>query len=303
MKSLTVLFICLFLCAACQEGRIQRADEEYDVSVSSPSFTGEKPVMFFDEGHNNFHTSDGLYKPFVSLLGNDGFEIIPLREQFSSASLEGANVLVIANAMGTNELNDSPAFEREECAAVSEWVAQGGSLLLIADHFPFGPAAQPMASVFGVSFHGGLVSDSVFFAEGTGDHSQIVFSRANGHLKDHPVTAGIEKVVIFSGQSLLGPPGSSAFLKLSSHSYDLRADVKVSGDGSDTRVEVNYIDPKPALDKAVGIALNYGKGKVVVLGEAAMLTAQRIGNNIRVGMNSNEGNRLLALNIMHWLVS
>ena len=49
--------------------------------------------------------------------------------------------------------------------------------------------------------------------------------------------------------------------------------------------------------------MNFGKGHVVVLGEAAMLSAQLAGpNGNPFGMNRpGIDNRQLALNIMHWL--
>ena len=66
-----------------------------------------------------------------------------------------------------------------------------------------------------------------------------------------------------------------------------------------------------AAGRAQGIALMFGKGRVVVLGEAAMLSAQLftgpaaqlVGKDeIRIGMNyPGIDNRQLALNIMHWL--
>ena len=50
-----------------------------------------------------------------------------------------------------------------------------------------------------------------------------------------------------------------------------------------------------------GLALTFGKGRVVVMGEAAELSAQLIGTE-RFGMNTpGLDNRQLALNIMHWL--
>jgi hypothetical protein len=50
-----------------------------------------------------------------------------------------------------------------------------------------------------------------------------------------------------------------------------------------------------------GLALTWGRGRLVVLGEAAMLTAQ-IARGAKFGMNSpGNDNRQLALNIMHWL--
>jgi 2-polyprenyl-6-methoxyphenol hydroxylase-like FAD-dependent oxidoreductase len=57
-----------------------------------------------------------------------------------------------------------------------------------------------------------------------------------------------------------------------------------------------------AAGRAQGIALQFGKGRIVVLGEAAMLTAQIAGKGFPFGMNTpGVDNRQLALNIMHWL--
>jgi hypothetical protein len=48
--------------------------------------------------------------------------------------------------------------------------------------------------------------------------------------------------------------------------------------------------------------MNYGKGRVVVFGEAAMFTAQLQGKS-KVGMNEKSAsqNFQFLLNVMHWL--
>ena len=63
----------------------------------------------------------------------------------------------------------------------------------------------------------------------------------------------------------------------------------------------------PAL-AAQGLAFDYGRGRVVILGEAGMLSAQRIRYppesgqaDRRFGMNAAPGNARFALNILHWL--
>jgi hypothetical protein len=58
-----------------------------------------------------------------------------------------------------------------------------------------------------------------------------------------------------------------------------------------------------AAGRAQGIVLTAGKGRIVVMGEAAMLSAQMAGpNGMKFGMNRpGIDNRQLALNIMHWL--
>ncbi len=70
------------------------------------------------------------------------------------------DILVIANALG--EVSDGsmgPAFTSMECDAVRDWVRGGGSLLLIADHAPFGDAAAILAQRFGVEMGRGYVMD------------------------------------------------------------------------------------------------------------------------------------------------
>ena len=59
----------------------------------------------------------------------------------------------------------------------------------------------------------------------------------------------------------------------------------------------------PTHNHSQGLAFEYGAGRVVVLGEAAMLTAQIRGpEKIPFGMNVlGNDNRQLGLNIMHWL--
>ena len=81
-----------------------------------------------------------------------------------------------------------------------------------------------------------------------------------------------------------------AFLKL--------ADTAIDALAPDRKTKVS------AAGRAQGIALKFGKGRVVVLGEAAMLTAQLAGPEKAPfgGLNvPGIDNKQLALNIMHWL--
>lgn len=62
-------------------------------------------------------------------------------------------------------------------------------------------------------------------------------------------------------------------------------------------------DPISAAGRAQGIAMTLGKGKVILMGEAGMLSAQVVmPQQVKFGMNrSGIDNRQLALNMMHWL--
>jgi hypothetical protein len=96
----------------------------------------------FDEAHNNFHTAGGRYKPFADLIANDGYQVAPNKQRFAKQTLEGFDVLVVANALGSHDLDaqeaSNPAFTESECDAVRGWVRNGGTLLLVADHAPRG---------------------------------------------------------------------------------------------------------------------------------------------------------------------
>jgi hypothetical protein len=271
----------------------QVADPNFDAKVATPAFTRVRPKILFDEAHHNFHTTTGRYKPFAELARNDGFDVTPNLERFSRALLQTFEVLVIANALGGDGGEASrPAFTEAECDAVSEWVKAGGRLLLVADHAPFGDAAQILAKRFGVDMSRGYTFEG---PTPTGQSTTLSFTRENGRLGDHFIVNGrsqterVNHVRTFTGQSLKGPEGSVAFLQLG----DDAKDVSTPDDKNATS----------AAGRAQGLAFVFGRGRVVVMGEAAALSAQITGPERRpMGMNAPENdNRQLALNIMRWL--
>lgn len=278
--------------AALSGGSGQRSDPNFDTKVARPAYTDTHPRVFFDEAHHNFHTTGGRYKPFADLVANDGYKVSPNGDPFTREDLAGAEVLVIANALGAEGMGQpgatNSAFTDAECDAVRDWVRDGGSLLLITDHAPFGSAAESLAGRFGVGMSKGYTSDP---ANSEGGETWLVFNRTNTLLGDHPITAGrdeserVNRVQTFTGQSLKGPADSVAILKLGDSAFD---------EGDDGK-------PVKAAGRSQGLAFPFGKGRVVVLGEAAELSAQLIGSN-RIGMNvPGLDNRQLALNVMHWL--
>src|SRR5205085_4407442 len=102
----------------------------------------------------------------------------------SAESLRNLQILIIANALG-ERYGDAAraAFTQAEIDALTLWVQQGGCLLLIADHAPFGFAAGPLAASFGVKMHMLYARDDNN-KEGW-DNERLVFSRDNGLLGEH----------------------------------------------------------------------------------------------------------------------
>ena len=291
-------FICLLLLAVyCTVNAQQMADPEFNTAVENPAYSKSGPRVMFDEAHNNFHTMDGRYKPFVELIINDGYRVIRNRGPFTKLSLDSFKVLIIANALGGEDMDDEgadkPAFTDVECDAVRDWVRDGGSLLLIADHAPFGGAAANLAKRFDVEMSKGFTYDEANSAEG--NPSFIIYSRENKLLLQHPITEGrrasekINSVMSFTGQSLVGPKDSHSVLKLSDTSKDTPDRDRTSSTS--------------AAGRAQAVAFKFGKGRVVIQGEAAMLSAQISGpEKFKMGMNvPGTDNRQYALNLMHWL--
>jgi hypothetical protein len=290
--------IVLIICVIC--GSVfaqQQPDLEFNTSVENPAYKKDGPRIMFDEAHHNFHTTEGRYKPFVDLLLNDGYRVIRNRQPFSKTRLSGFKILVISNALGAEEMDDEgadkPAFNDDEIQAVQDWVKGGGALLLIADHAPFGGAAAALASRFGVDMSKGYTLDKANSVAESPSH--LLFTRENKLLGSHPIIEGrneherINSLRSFTGQSLKGPDGSVAILKL-----------------SDTATDSPSGDPKTAVSaagRAQALAVKFGKGRVVVQGEAAMLSAQVSGQeNRQMGMNvPGYDNKQYVLNVLHWL--
>ena len=287
----------LLLIAATTANAQQEADPEFDTRVAVPAYSKNFPRVSFDEAHNNFHTVDGRYKPFANLMFSDGYQVIVNRKPFDKASLRTFKIVVIANALGAEDLDDEgadrPAFTEEEAQELHDWVRDGGALLLIVDHAPFGAAAEVLAKRFGVSMSKGFVFDPHHSLPSSA--ALLIFSRENKLLLDHPITQGrneaerINRVLTFTGQALKGSDNAVGFLKLGEGARDTP-----SRDGKEST---------SVAGQAQGLAFKFGKGRVVVLGEAAMLSAQIAGpQKSRMGMNvPGSDNRQLALNIMHWL--
>jgi hypothetical protein len=285
---------------ALQQTGGQMADPNFNAKVEKPAYKMNKrgPKVLFDEAHNNFHTASGRYKPFADLITNDGYQVMPNKQLFAADVLRGYRVLVISNALGAPAMGapaaSNPAFTEAESDAVRDWVRGGGSLLLIADHAPMGSANQILGQRFGVDMSKMFTVDAQNSDKESGNPGFIVYTRESGRLADHPVTRGrndserVNKVIAFTGQSLKGPADSVAFMKLADTAMDAMP-------GNDK--------PVSAAGRAQGIAIEFGKGRVIILGEAGMLSAQVVGaQRTQFGMNrAGIDNRQLALNIMHWL--
>ena len=293
----------------------QDADASFRPRVEAPAFTDRPwPRLAIDEGHTNVHTAGGRYRPFARLMERDGFRVIPSEGRITPEALRNTDIFVTANPLGytgmaqqlANRVGlarvvrlDADAFDADEIALLAAWVTDGGRALIVADHAPAATAARRLAEAFGVEMTTWWAEDREHSAEG--NPATLVFSRDNGLLGDHAILRGrndaeqINRVMTFTGQALKPGPGGEVLLRLSptAREYPFRVSREQQG--------------RSAAGLAQAVAVKVGKGRVVVVGEAAALTAQRIetpgATPYLMGMNR-EGtdNQQFALNITRWLM-
>ena len=279
----------------------QVADTNFNPVILKPEYPrGKGPVVAIDEGHNNFHTVDGRYLPFARLVRSDGYKVESYKGDFTGTQLKEIRILVIANALNKINIQNwyvptPSAFSADEIETVRKWIENGGSLFLIADHMPFGGAAAELASAFGFTFTNGFAAD-------TSKRGDIFFYRKDGSLASCAITNGrnedetVNKVVTFTGQAIRIPAGATSILRFGDRFLLMETDTAWVFD--------SYTRYTRIRDWSQGGYMKYGKGRVVMFGEAAMFSAQLSGaNKYKAGMNSDyaEENYKLLLNIIHWL--
>ena len=278
----------------------QAADTLGIPAVASPAYpAGKGPVVLIDEAHGNYHTASGRYRPFATLLERDGYVVGRQRAMFSATALDPGTILVIANALAPRNQEDwslptPSAFDPQEIAAIRQWVEEGGSLLLIADHIPFGGAAEALAAAFGVRMTNSYATEP-------GRNGIFTFRRGDGSLADHPITRGrnpaeqVDSLRAFAGQAFwVAGAESTPILKLAPTTI-LRLPVKSE--------EMNERTPQiSGAGMLQGALLRPGKGRLAVFGEAAMFSAQAAGP-LRFGFNDPAApqNAQFVLNTLHWL--
>ncbi|HSG40960.1 MAG TPA: DUF4350 domain-containing protein [Thermoanaerobaculia bacterium] len=284
----------------------QENDATFDTSVTCPAYAaGVGPRLLIDEAHRNLHTVQGRYASFAQVARNDGYRVESWTKAFVTGELPEKAILVIANAQGEEKPTD-PAFQPDEILALRQWVESGGSLFLIADHAPFGTAAQTLAEAFGIRMIDGHVRDVQHQATGLPGPFFLEFTQASGLLGDHAILRGrsqseqIRRVVTFAGQALSATPPAVVLLRLGD-----KAESVANPNGADSTVQ-------PVGGSAQAVAVEIGKGRVVVAGEAGLFGAQIIRGEaarraglqetLRFGMNHpGTDDRQLLLNVLHWL--
>ena len=324
-------FICAFLLGSTAAIAQQVPDTEFHFANANPAYPqGSGPQVCMDGAHHNFHTLEGRYLAFGRLLREDGYQVRELSESFSREVLDACKVVVIAGA--ADESNTSgqafphaSAFSKEELNVLMAWIHDGGSLLLIADHPPYAGAAFALATMLGFDVLDGYAGSSL-----QSPTSAMIF----GDLDEEVVRKSAEALGAPAERfrQLLGDPGklgSHAILAGRNERERITSVATFTGCAfhPSTRIQpLLILGPKAGGAVNIGQnlqgaqpddiplfslggwlqggALRFGRGRVVMLGEAAMCSAQRAGpQHTPMGMNIPlaSQNPQFCLNIVHWL--
>jgi hypothetical protein len=291
MRKIYLTLVCLgLMLAGCAQE--QQVDSSFRPTVNPSLYAkGKGPLLLIDSGHNNFHTLADKYAPFGWVAEQAGF-VVSGFGKIDSASLSVATILVIANALHSDNVDNwrqpvLPAFRQDEIEMLQQWVNNGGSLFLIADHMPFAGAVSNLAQVFGFSLYDG-------FAYNRPQQKFDVFTVANGMLQSDMIANSIDSVVSFTGHAFAISDSASSIIRL-----DETYKVLMPQEAWRFSKDMKMIDAGGLSQLAY---TRYGNGKVVMAGEAAMFTAQRVGD-IKIGMNMDgaRGNLPLLLRLLKWL--
>ncbi len=318
-------------------------DTEYRFDNVDPAYQGDSgPNVCIDEAHFNLHTAEGIYRPFAELLRGDGYGVTRFRSGFTADALRDCEILLIANAAAqANSVGfgapqshwaypHASAFVREEIDEIILWVRGGGALFLIADHAPWPAAVSDLALLLGVV----MLDVYTYSSEEARPEGTVVFGTvleegwrelarlyerpfedfdlilANpGTLARHPVIEGrnseerIGSVVTFSGQAF--------------YASEAWEPILVFGPNAVSRVPLgeNFADATRSEEPVLSVAgwLQGGtrkldQGRVAILGEAAMCTAQfddpgTVPGTVLEGINAPEAahNAQFCLNVVRWL--
>lgn len=279
-------------------------DSPFNANVSNPAYKKQKgPKLLIDAGHHNFIVEMGLIKPFVDLSTNDGYQPKIDSGVFTSAYLANYQMVLITPAMpfkfgSKKEVTTEITFTPDELAALKDWVTKGGSLIMLSEHAPIDKSMTPLFNTFGMQLSIGAVVDSVNYDTSIkfpNAETLLLFNRSNGLLNsNHPIIKGnnpnelVQNIVTYTGSALSGE-GYSNIFKLSPSAKIRKWNASQPSGGGDSQC----------------LAGNFGKGKIVALGDCNGFTAMYInsgGKKFSAGMQVETYDwRQFVLNTLHWL--
>ena len=294
---------CIFLIAFFKLDAQQIIDTSFTYNIKNPAYSFNKgPVIHIDEYHNNDMSLNNRMFPLIEVLQKDGYQIKSINKSLNEAILNKVEVLTVIGALHESNVNNwklptPSAFSDDEIEALLKWINKGGNLLLVADHMPFPGAVKKLSSRLGVEWHNGFVIDSINWGISN-------FSKRDNTLKNHSILNGrhsdekVNWVATYYGSGFKLKDstitGLFSFDNPNIVSYQTQEAWKMNSDTPTI--------PSDQLYQAA--VMTFGKGRVAIVGEASLFSAQLVGKDKNpVGINYPNKNQNLqfVLNLFHWV--
>jgi hypothetical protein len=166
---------------------------------AAPSLTPtpkRSPVVLWDLSHGprqsetgSYYEPKGVYSSLVSLLGENGISVVSNYDSLERTDLSSYAVLVVSMASAVER-----EFTIEEAQSVSEFIQNGGSLLVLAETPGFTNRIQPLLDLFYVQISSRSIPGPI------------------QQFQSHPIYAGVNEIwLLFGGCSfnITSPPAEA----------------------------------------------------------------------------------------------
>ncbi len=300
-------------------------------SPGGPTTHTSTTEIVFDNGHRNVHTLDCTYRGFRDLLSEDGYVLFTetTNAPFTPNDFptSGNGILAIVSPRPTCCVGkdccacppgNNLVFTNEEASDITNWVRDGGSLLLIIDHHPAHQVqnllAQLGVKLCDIDFGAYTFRDNelVSGAPGTDgiDNGEVWTNRGvTFFIKPlTPVDAVYEPVLRLEPSRTTCPSFSCTGDELPTNG--LAALEHSGGVAATSSMASIIVPPLPGtpVEELQGLAIQLGQGKIYISAEASMFTAQcrDTGTGAQAycncfGFQDRQDNQTFLLNIVHWL--
>lgn len=308
----SIAVVLTIMLTACSDSP-QQADPDFRPQDKIAHFSPDDgPVVLIDEAHNNFLTASGRYKPFLKVLASDGFRVGSNTKKFTENELKRADIIVIANALDKNRTDWLPpygkALSQNEVEALKNWIEQGGSLFLVADHAPFPKVIDNLALELGFKFSNGHVGDATF-SKSNYSLAEHTITYTNKEKQDADIkpllfqnldvdTNEVQQVRSFGGSAFKAPEKAVSLLNLGIRAVSMEPVIPF---------QINSDTPRISMDGwSQGAIVEIGEGRIAVFSEGMMFSSQIDRNTGKKhGLRSvgAEQNEEFLLNVMRWLAN
>lgn len=247
----------------------------------------------------------------MELLRRDGYRPRALTQRISATSLNGIDVLVLAQPGGPMPGPASPGMEGRrasldsgEIATLTDWVDTGGALLFVLDHAPAPALGASIAIALGVkTWHNGYANAQDFSVSKLRNGNvgrPLIFWQASLFPRDAPRLGPLDHLSDATGYQVPDAVLATHAVTAGRDPRERVARVATFGGSA-------FIPPTGAItlltmpEKATsggtsvagwaqGAILERGKGRVGLFGEAGMFSGDPAADNPQ-----------FILNLMHWL--